>query len=259
MGEMLRQSNCWRCFSVIFFLVIVCASFIHAEETPLPPAPQHYFNDEAGVISPVVAQRLNQQLARFDEATSNQIVVVIEPKFLSNTSLDDYAQKLYSVWHLGTKKNSNGALLLVFPNERKIRIQTGYGLEGALPDATCKRIIDDIMVPSFQKGNIDQGMIDGVAAMMKATAGEYHSTGHPKKNQPFWLSLLFSPFGFFLLLMFGSIILNWRQRGAGLGGGGWWMGGGGGGGFGSGDGGGGFGGFSGGGGDSGGGGAGGGW
>lgn len=247
-----------RCFFGALVGLGLLQGTLKAKEA-LPPTPQHYFNDEAGVVSSSVARNLNQRLAAFDQATSNQIVVVIYPKFESKTSLDDYAQQLYSAWHLGTKKNSNGALLLIFPREHQVRIQTGYGLEGALPDVICKRIIDDIMTPQFQKGDYNQGVIDGVAAMMKATAHEYQGRGHPKKRNPSWLSILLSPLGFFLLLLFGSMILNWRQRRMGVDNGGWWIGGGGmGGGFGSG-GDGGFGGFSGGGGDSGGGGASGGW
>lgn len=247
-------------FCLFCLTVLTLALPLQAVEESLPPSPKNYFNDEAGVVSPAVAQHLNQQLADFERATSNQIVVAIYPKLLGKSSLDDEAQRLYSAWHPGTKKNSNGALLLVFPAQHQVRIQTGYGLEGALPDALCKRIIDDLMVPQFKKGNYDQGMTDGVTALMKATAGEYHGTAPGKTKKPFsWMRLLFSPFGLFLLMMIGSILMSWRQRSRGVGsrGGGWFIGGGGGG-FGGGDGGGG-GGFSGGGGDSGGGGAGGGW
>ena len=226
-------------------------------EESLPPAPQQYFNDAAGIVSPAIAQQFNQELAKFDQATSNQIVVAIYPQFFSNTSLDDLAQQLYSSWHLGTKKNSNGVLLLIFPTEHKIRIQTGYGLEGALPDAICKRIIDDLMAPAFRQTKYDQGLARGLQAIMKATQGEYQGTG-PRKKAPSWKRVLFSPLGFFILFMVFSTFANWRRRSLGGSdkGGGWFIGGGG---FGGGGGDGGFGGFSGGGGDSGGGGAGGGW
>ena len=244
-------------FFLIFFFLL--GSFFVRADEPLPPAPQHYFTDTAGVVSPADARTLNTELAQFEQATSNQIVVAIYPQFPSKSSIDDYAQRLYSAWHPGTKKNSNGVLLLVFIKEHQIRIQTGYGLEGALPDALCKRIIDDVMVPAFKQGDYNGGMTAGIAAIMKATAKEYQ--GLPKKkNSPSWKKILFSPLGFFLLMMLGSIFMSWRRQRMGLdagGSGGWFIGGGG---FGGGDGGGfGGGGFSGGGGDSGGGGAGGGW
>lgn len=245
-------------FFLFFFLSTLCGQGQEA----LPPAPIHYFSDTAGIVSPQVAFQLNQELVNFDRKTSNQMVVAIYPQFWSKTSPEDLAQKLYTAWHPGTKKNSNGVLVLIFPKEHIIRIQTGYGLEGALPDALCKRIIDEIMAPAFQRGDYSGGLSAGIAAIMKATAGEYHG-GQPKKKPLPWQRLLFSPFGFFLLIMLCSIIFNRRRSKNELetdspSRGGWWIGGGGfgsGSGFGGGDGGG----FFGGGGDSGGGGAGGSW
>jgi uncharacterized protein len=229
----------------------------------LPSPPTNYFNDTAGVVSPQVAATLNQELANFDLKTSNQIVVAIYPQSWSQSPIEDIAQQLYTAWHPGTKKNSNGVLVLVFKKEHQVRIQTGYGLEGALPDVLCKRIIEEKMIPAFQHGDYAGGFTAGLNAIMKATAQEYHAAP-PKKKSISWLKILFSPFGFFLFMMLFSILLNkWRSKNAlenRTGGGFWWLGGGGwgdgGGSFGGGDGGGGF---FGGGGDSGGGGAGGSW
>lgn len=244
-----------------FILFLSLLPFSRADEA-LPPPPSHYFNDSAGIVSPQVAFQLDQKLAQFDRATSNQIVVAIYPQSWSKSSPEDIAQKLYTAWHPGTKKNSNGVLVLIFQKEHQIRIQTGYGLEGALPDALCKRIVADVIAPAFQQGNYSQGLTAGLSAIMQATAGEYQAAAQKKKTIS-WQRLLFSPFGFFLMLLFFSFLFNRRRSRNGLepdmrGGGGWWIGGGG---FGGGDGfgGGSGGGFFGGGGDSGGGGAGGSW
>lgn len=243
---------------ILSFLLLGAVS--QAQES-LPPPPTQYFNDAAGLVAPQVASQLNQELADFDQKTSNQIIVAIYPQSWSKSPPEDVAQQLYTAWHPGTKKNSNGVLVLVFQKEHQVRIQTGYGLEGALPDALCKRIIDDVMAPAFQRGDYNSGLTAGLAAIMKATAGEYHANPRKKKSIS-WQRILFSPLGFFLLIMLCSIIFNRRRPGNGLesdvrGGGGWWIGGGGfgGGSFGGGD----SGGFFGGGGDSGGGGAGGDW
>lgn len=248
-----------RFFAVILFFFL--GIFWCQAEEKLPPPPTHYFNDAAGVVTPQVAFQLNQQLADFDRKTSNQIVVAIYPQLWSKSSPEDVAQKLYTAWHPGTKKNSNGVLVLIFKKEHIIRIQTGYGLEGALPDILCKRIIDEVMAPAFQRDDYSSGLTAGLAAIMKATAGEYHP-GTPKKKVPLWQRLLFSPLGFFILIMLCSMIFRRRRIGNRLEPevrtGGWWIGGGGfggGSGFGGGD----SGGFFGGGGDSGGGGAGGSW
>ena len=153
-----------------------CGGVAIAAET-LPPAPRQYVTDEAGVISPGLLAQLNQRLAAFEKQTSNQIVAVVYPKLPEGASLEDYAQRLYSAWKIGTKKNSNGVLMLVFVQERKVRIQPGYGLEGAMPDALCSRIIRETMAPAFRAGNYGAGLASGLTAVMQATKGEYKGTG----------------------------------------------------------------------------------
>lgn len=237
---------------------------VAARET-LPPAPRQYVTDEAGVISPGLLAQLNRRLLDFEKQTSNQIVAVVYPKLPQGVSLEDYAQRLYSAWKIGTKKNSNGVLMLVFVQDRKIRIQPGYGLEGAMPDALCSRIIRETMAPSFRAGNYGGGLSSGIAAVMQASKGEYKGPGHANGRSLTLLDLLFSPLGFFLLVMIVLMVINRSRRDVGpggispgaaaatgffLGGGGW-----GGGSRGGGD----QGGFSGGGGESGGGGSSGGW
>lgn len=260
-----------RLLLTLLFLMgsgVVTATRLHAEEA-LPPSPTQYVTDEAGVISPEVVAQLNSQLSAFEKETSNQIVAVVYRSLPDGAAIEDYAQQLYEAWHIGQKKTSNGVLILVFVQNHKIRIQTGYGLEGALPDALCNRIIRETMAPAFRAGDYSGGLSAGITAVMQATKGEYQGIGQKAQRHANLLDVLFSPFGFFLLVMFVLLISNRGRRDAGgispgtaaatgffLGGGGWGGGSGGGGGFGGGGGGGGF---SGGGGDSGGGGASGGW
>ena len=218
------------------------------------------------MIAPGLLAELNQRLAAFERQTSNQIVAVVSPKLAEGASLEDYAQRLYSAWKIGTKKNSNGVLILVFIQDHKIRIQPGYGLEGAMSDALCSRIIRETMAPAFRAGNYGAGLASGITAVMQATRGEYKGTGHASGRPMTILDLLFSPLGFFLLVMIVLMVVNRSRRDVGLGGispgaaaatgfflgsGGWGRGSDGGGGD--------FGGFSGGGGDSGGGGSSGDW
>ena len=236
---------------------------ISAAET-LPSAPRQYVTDEAGVISPGVLADLNRRLADFEKATSNQIVAVVYPKLPEGTSIEDYAQQLATAWHIGQKKTSNGVLLLIAVQNKKAWIQTGYGLEGALPDVICHRIVREIMSPAFRAGNYDACLSNGIAAVMQATKGEYKENGQRVHKPTTLLDLLFSPLGFFLLVLLVLVISNRGRRDAGGGGispgtaaaTGFFLGGGGGGGWGGGSGGDG-GGFAGGGGDFGGGGGGG--
>ncbi len=117
----------------------------------MPPAPAAYFNDYAGLVQPGTAQALNAKLEEFERATSNQILVAVYPTMQSDSSIEDYTVRVAQSWRVGQKARSNGAVLFVFAREHKLYVQTGYGLEGALPDALCKRIIEDEIVPRFRQ------------------------------------------------------------------------------------------------------------
>lgn len=243
----------------------------------IPPAPTSYFNDNAGVVSTSTARELNAKLDRFERDTSNQVLVAIYPKMQSDSSIEDYTQRVAQKWRLGQVKRDNGAVLFVFVQDRAMFLQVAYGLEGALPDATSKSIIDTQIIPLIHANDWDGAMRAGVDSILAATRGEYKGTGRTVgggagANQPSSrTSGICVFFGImFLVIIFSS--LN-RSRGYGYGGMGPFIVGGllgsamrggsrgrwGGGFGGGGGGGGGFGGFSGGGGSFGGGGAGGRW
>lgn len=255
-----------RLFLALILLAGSGGSGATAKET-LPPAPQQYVTDEAGVIAPALVAQLNQRLAAFEKQTSNQIVAVVYPKLPERASLEDYTQQLYTAWKIGTKKSSNGVLILVFVQDRKMRIQPGYGLEGSMPDALCSRIIRETMAPAFRAGNYGAGLASGITAVMQATKGEYKGTGRANGKPMTALDLLFSPLGFFLFVLIVLILTSRNRRDVGPDGGGISPGAaaatgfflGSAGGWGGGSGGGDSGGFSGGGGDSGGGGSSGDW
>lgn len=163
--------RCWRWLGLL-----VLAVGLRAAEV-IPPAPPNHFNDAAQLVRPATAARLNQELAQFERDTSNQILVAIYPRMQSESSVDDYAVRVAQSWRVGQKARNNGAVLFVFQQSRDVRIVTGYGLEGALPDALCKRIIENEIVPRFRTGDFDGGLVAGVQAMMAATRGEYRGTG----------------------------------------------------------------------------------
>jgi len=143
----------------------------------IPPAPAHYFNDYASVVSSGTATQLNQRLEQFERDASSQIVVAIFPKMQSESSIEDYTVRVAQSWKVGQKDKNNGAVLFVFTQDHKIFLQVGYGLEGALPDALCKRIIADEITPQFKAGNFDAGLTAGVNAILAATKGEYKGNG----------------------------------------------------------------------------------
>ena len=143
----------------------------------LPPAPRSYFNDYANVVSPQVATNLNQQLEQFERQTSDQVVVAVFPKMQSDSSLEDYTHRLMESWKVGQRTKNNGVGLFVFIADRRARIEVNYGLEGALPDAVSKRIIEEEILPAFRNKDYAGGLTAGVAAIQKAIRGEYTGNG----------------------------------------------------------------------------------
>ncbi len=231
-----------------FWLALIAGAFAET----LPPKPAAYFNDYAGVVSQPTAQRLDEQLRQNERDTSNQIVVAIFRTFDSNSSLQDYTYRIAESWQVGQKDRKNGAVLFVFIATRTMFIQVGYGLEGALPDITCKQIIENEIKPAFRAGNFDAGLTAGVEAMIKATRGEYRGTGSVSGDRSRSEAKPFFPFLFVILAIFmflqfvrarrGGTVYSRRGRsitpgifwgggGGGFGGGSWGGGGGGGGGF----------------------------
>jgi uncharacterized protein len=237
-------------------LLIVLFLAIPAAALEIPPRPEGRVTDRTGTLSPQEVAALNQKLEAFEKETTNQIAVLLIPS-LEGGSLEDFAIRLAEKWKIGQKGRNNGAILLIVKNERKLRIEVGYGLEGALTDALAGSIIRNEISPRFKEGRFYAGIDAGVTAMMAATKGEYRAARKNPRSQelPLWLPfLLVVAFVVFFIYMSAAARRHHYHSG---GSGGWTTGGGSWGGGGSfGDSGGGF---SGGGGDFGGGGASGDW
>src|SRR6185437_15260046 len=107
----------------------------------------------------------------------DQILVAVFPKMQSDSSIEDYTVRVAREWKVGQKNKNNGAVLFVFVNDHKMYLQVGYGLEGVLPDALCKRIIDEQITPRFRSGDFNGGLTAGVQSIIAATKGEYKGTG----------------------------------------------------------------------------------
>src|SRR5207248_10233990 len=124
-----------------------------------------YVNDYANVLSRSTLADLNQKLRDFESQTSNQVLVVIYPKMQSDSSIDDYAVRVAQAWGVGRKDRKNGVVLFIFTQDRKMTLQVGYGLEGAMPDAISKRIIEDEIKPHFQQNDYNGGVRAGIDAI----------------------------------------------------------------------------------------------
>lgn len=128
--------------------------------------------DNAGLLSPQQARALEQRLAEAESRTSNQVVVVTLPD-LQGYAIEDYGYQLGRAWGIGQAEHDNGALLIIAPKERKIRIEVGYGLEGVLTDALSHAIIQNEIQPAFRQGDYFTGIEQGAAAILAAIDGEY--------------------------------------------------------------------------------------
>ena len=215
--------------------------------------------DDAQMLDPATRQQLTQTLEAHEKATGEQVVVVTVPG-LQGTAIEDYGYQLGRAWGIGQKDKNNGALLIVARDDRKLRIEVGYGLEDRLTDAQSSVILNQVITPAFKNGQFSQGISDGVAAILQVLGGDplaepAYASGQGQGSD----SMAEHPFVVLLLFVLFVIVVAACQFygicNAG-GGGGSRSGGFGGGGFGGGRGGGGF---SGGGGSFGGGGASGGW
>lgn len=127
--------------------------------------------DQANLLKPEERASLEAKLKAHEDKTSDQVVVATVSS-LEGTSVEDYANRLFRAWQLGQAKTNNGVLLLVAPNERKVRIEVGYGLEGALTDALSKVIITTAIAPQFQKGNFTGGIEAGTDAILSILTGD---------------------------------------------------------------------------------------
>jgi uncharacterized protein len=226
---------------------------------PLPPAPARWVSDRAGVLSPDAATRLDRRLEAFELEQGSQVLVATFRRLPEDEALEDWTQRVAESWRVGRARQDDGAVLFVFVEDRLLRLEVGYGLEGALTDLESKVILEEVLVPRLREGDWDGGLEAAAEAILAAIRGEYRPDPGASPRERRVTAGLPAIVVFIVLVILVNLIAR-RARGMGVGGpkgpGGW--GGGGWGGFGGGGfSGGGFsgGGFSGGGGSFGGGGA----
>ena len=131
--------------------------------------------DEAGLLSPAERESLTQALAQHEQSTGQQVVVVTL-KSLRDRPIEDYGYQLGRHWGIGAKDKNTGALFIIAPKERKVRIEVGYGLEGTLTDAASRLIIENIVLPAFRSGQFGPGIVAGTGAILKTLAHDEGAT-----------------------------------------------------------------------------------
>jgi uncharacterized protein len=179
-------------------LVLLAAAAQAAVE--VGPRPDRYATDRAGVVDAARLSALNETLAQFERDTSNQVLVVVDRRLPPGTTLEEYATAAFEAWGVGQKGKDNGVVFFVFVDDRQMRIEVGYGLEGALPDIRAVSIVEDHAKPRFRASDFAGGVTAAADQIMRAARGEpYQGSGRTHAEgggasldgpPPFWMWLV---------------------------------------------------------------------
>ncbi|WP_316801662.1 TPM domain-containing protein [Pedobacter nototheniae] len=186
------------------FSLIFCFAFAQ----DFPEKPSTLVNDYANVLSSEQKQQLEQKLVAFDDSSSTQIAIAIM-KSVGDYDINEYAVELGRKWGVGHSGKNNGIMIVVAVGDRKISIQTGYGVEGALPDVYAKRIIDNDIKPNFKAGNYYAGLEAGTTSIIKYTKGEY------KNDNPKVSSSNGGPGSIIVVIIIVIVIIILMRKGGG--------------------------------------------
>ncbi len=167
------------------------------------PEPEGHVSDFANILSSETKQKLEQQLVQLEKDSSIELAVVTVES-LEGATVDDYAVRLFEEWQIGKEDKDNGVLLLIYPGDRKLRIEVGYGLEPLLTDSKAGRIIRNIITPEFKNENYDQGVTEGVAAIIGVVHGEEVDLGSEESSETWIL--------FFIGTIFLSYLSSFLSR-----------------------------------------------
>src|SRR5208282_252589 len=203
----------------LLVLLLILASPALATEPKFPPLTGRVV-DDAGVLNFQTRHKLTLMLAEHERTTGDQVVVVTVDS-LQRYPIEEFGYELGRYWGIGQKGKNNGALLIVAPNEHKVRIEVGYGLEGQLTDAISRSIIDNYILPSFKRGDFNFGVLAGATEMVRALGGKPPDEGEPTwvgepATAPAGFGSLFHPPDrkasvalalFFLIPLIGTVLL----------------------------------------------------
>lgn len=172
--------------SLPVLIVLVSAALLYAAETPIPPSPTEWVTDTAHFLSPEVVRSLNARLAAYQQATGHQLIVYIAPT-TGDAPIEDWAVRAFAKWKVGRKGLDDGLALFIMPQDHKMRIEVGYGLEAVVPDVIAFRVINDVMAPRIQAGHPDDAVtaaIDSLTGVIGGQADALPPTPTPEKSRP---------------------------------------------------------------------------
>lgn len=180
-------------------------SVTHAAEVPTL---EGRVNDIAGLLDPAQRAELDQRLANYEQGTGHQFALLTVTS-LQGESLEQFSLRVVESWQLGSKQTDDGVLLLIVPSERKMRIEVGYGLEGAIPDALAGKIIRNVLAPAFRKNSYYEGIEQAFKHLMHAASGEAVEV---PARQPGATTDDDGPLAFFGAMWLLLLFFFWRAR-----------------------------------------------
>ena len=192
----------------LFFFFLTISSY--GQQIPDPMVPRRLVNDFTGLLSDQQQITLNNKLLEFNNQTSTQIYIVTHND-LQGYAVGEFGQLMAEKWGIGQQGKDNGILVLVSPENRKVTIQTGYGLEGAVPDAIAKRLIENVITPAFKMGNYYAGLDSVTQVLMSLTRGEFTAEDYLKGNGEGRIPVGFIIVIIMLFLVFSGIFRTKRR------------------------------------------------
>jgi uncharacterized protein len=197
-------------FKKILLFFLLFPLLIQAQDIPARPNPPRLVNDFIGILSQSQVQQLEEKLVAYNDTTSSQLVVVIV-KTVQPYDMNEFATKLGTTWGVGKKGKNNGVVILWATSDRKVYIAPGRGLEGAIPDAYCERIVQQIIIPNFKQQQYFEGLDQGTDKIINYAKGEFQAD--PQDNSGgggFDISTI-------LIMLFIFMLILWfiRKNGGG--------------------------------------------
>ena len=184
--------------------LLLCWTFAASADVAVPPLSGRVV-DQTGTLSSGDIASLSQTLKDFETRKGSQVAVLIVPTTAPET-IEQYSIRVAEAWKIGRKRIDDGALLVVAKDDRKLRIEVGYGLEGALTDVTSRRIIDEVITPKFRNGDFAGGISAGIAGIIGVVDGEKLPAPEPEHWKKPALDSNFNPFNPFIL--FGIFVVG---------------------------------------------------
>ena len=161
---------------LLALLTLICVGAGTNAEIPIPRSPSHWATDTTGFLKPQTVDDLDARLHAYQTETGHQVLVYVAPT-TGTTPTEDWTVRAFARWKVGRKGLDDGLILFVFPTDRKVRIEVGYGLEQSVPDAIAARIIRDTITPKIRAGQPDEAVVAGVDRIIGAISGTAPTTG----------------------------------------------------------------------------------